>query len=141
MSLSFRAFWSTVWLLATLALPRSVQAQADTLVSDSIRVVMLERPVPMETRQIPDGIARTSIILINSYSQPTTIELSNDLRNWRQQVLFPRMPVIFRVEKPKYYIRIRTDAQRIKQYSLLKGKRYQVYWSKAGNLLDLDPVE
>lgn len=115
--------------------------QADTLVSDSIRVVVLDAPKPYVTRLIPNGISKNSVILVNDYDKAATISVSSDGKVWRQETIRARQPLILRIEKPQYKLILATDTRRAVQYSVQRGKRYQIYWDKSVNRLDLNPSE
>jgi hypothetical protein len=121
-------------VLGRPVLADSSRAKGDTLEVGYIKVFFIDAPVPDSSRKVTISYSQKSIILVNDYTKPATLEISKDAKQWATFTINARNVSIYPTNSTQLFVRLKTDPARSNKYTVRRGARYRIYLGADGKL-------
>ncbi|GAB3334719.1 hypothetical protein GCM10027299_43190 [Larkinella ripae] len=112
----------------------STRTKGDTLEVSYIKVFFLDPSVPDSSRKVTISYSQKSVILVNDYAKPATLEISKDLKQWTPFTINASNVSIYPTNSAQLFVRLKTDPARSNRYTVRRGARYRIYLGADGKL-------
>ncbi|GAB3934844.1 hypothetical protein [Larkinella terrae] len=112
----------------------SSRTKDDTLEVNYIKVFFIDAPVPDSSRKVTISYSQKSIILVNDYTKPATLDISKDRKVWTSFTIKASNVSIYPTNSAELFVRLITDRTRSNKYTVRRGSRYRIYLGADGKL-------
>ncbi|GAB3892950.1 hypothetical protein GCM10028803_06500 [Larkinella knui] len=112
----------------------SSRTKGDTLEVSYIKVFFMDASVPDSSRKVTISYSQKSVILVNDYTKPATLEISKDMKQWSAFTIQASNVSIYPTNNAQLFVRLKTDPARSNKYTVRRGSRYRIYLGADGKL-------